>query len=468
MATFQAQALCIQLTAMPQLAEALSARDDWTGTKDAAARRRAQTRLNMRAYRKRKAQERKTEALSDAMIKSEPLVECWDIKQESMSTISASRATQLYSKRTPVLPIRSKRTQFNFVFPLSPDHLITLLQYNALRALAVNRTLISGILTTPLDCDVETVHVVPYPTNPDSVPSALLPTILQQTIPHGDWVDMFPCAEGRDNLIRAAGTFDEDELWDDCIGGLYEGYPDDEMERRGMIAWSPPWDISGWEMSEGFVRKWGWLFKGLPGPLEATNRWRIGRGEEPFEDADLPSGTVFVGSSVKPNRCHYDDPSKSTSLSDEVSPTDNDDGHVASPSALLPTAFLFLPEHRRSVKKHLPENENDKAPNPPERTSSKREVLWESKYKNESQETLEAALTEAAKQILYTNKKLKRQVSMDVTYWTGYLDLVKMKQDQIAITTELKAVQSNTNSSLPWQSSTSSRVTKKFEDEFNS
>lgn len=57
---------------------------------------------------------------------------------------------------------------------------------------------------------------------------------------------------------------------------------------------------------------------------------------------------------------------------------------------------------------------------------------------------------------------------MDVTYWTGYLDLVKMKQDQITITAELKAVQSNTNSSLPWQSSTSSRVMKKFEDEFNS
>ncbi|KAM0191007.1 hypothetical protein ACHAPA_002841 [Fusarium lateritium] len=298
MTTFQAQASCIQLTAMPQLAEALSARDDWTGTKDAAARRRAQTRLNMRAYRKRKAQEKKAEASSDVLVKSEPLVECWDIKQESMSTIPASRATQLYNKRTPVLPKRPRRTMFNFVFPLSPDHLITLLQYNALRALAVNRTLISGILTTPLDCDVEAFHVVPYPTNPDAVPSALLPTILQQTVPHGDWVDMFPCAEGRDNLIRAAGTFDEDELWDDCIGGLYEGYPDDEMERRGMIAWSPPWDISGWEMSEGFVKKWGWLFKGLPGPLEATNRWRVERGEEPFDDTDMPLHPAMAGLTI--------------------------------------------------------------------------------------------------------------------------------------------------------------------------
>ncbi|KAF4435372.1 hypothetical protein F53441_13525 [Fusarium austroafricanum] len=293
---------CIQPTSMPQLAEALSLEDDWTGTKDAAARRRAQTRLNMRAYRKRKAIEKKAKTSNppaETLIKSEPVVECWDIKQESMSIIPASHAKQLYSKKGPLLPYKTSKDQFNVIFPLSPDHLITLLQLNALRALAVNRTLISGILTTPLQCDEEAFHVVPYPNHPDLVPSSLLPTILQQTVPHGDWVDMFPCPEARDSLILATGTFDEDELWADCIGGLYEGFPDDEMERRGIIAWSPPWDISGWEMSEGFVRKWGWLLKGLSGPLEATNRWRIERGEEPFNHDDYPPCPVVTESVVQ-------------------------------------------------------------------------------------------------------------------------------------------------------------------------
>jgi hypothetical protein len=188
-----------------------------------------------------------------------------------------------------LLPDKPGKAQFNIVFPLCPDHLITLLQFNALCALAVNRTLISGILVTPLDCGEEVIHVIPYPTKPGLLPPSLLPTTLQQTVPHGDWVDLFPCPEGRDRLIRAAGTFDEDELWADCIGGLYEGFPDDEVERRGIIAWSPPWDITGWEMSEGFLRKWGWLFKGLRGPLEATNRWRIQRGEEPFVHDDCTS-----------------------------------------------------------------------------------------------------------------------------------------------------------------------------------
>ena len=235
---------------------------------------------------KRKALAKKAEA-SDAvagtLTKLEgPLVECWDDEQQSVSIVSASRLKQLYNARNPLLPQKPRRGKSSVVFPLCPDHLITLLQFNAIRAMAVNRSLISGLLVTPLDCDQEVIHVVPYPTEPNLLPPTLLPTILQQTVPHGDWIDMFPCPEGRDRLIRAAGTFDEDELWADCIGGLYEGFPDDEVERRGIIAWSPPWEITGWEMSEGFLRKWGWLVKGLPGMLEATNRWRIERGEEPF------------------------------------------------------------------------------------------------------------------------------------------------------------------------------------------
>ncbi|KAI0478169.1 hypothetical protein F4859DRAFT_478788 [Xylaria cf. heliscus] len=275
----------IQLASMPQLAEAITREDDWTGTNDAAARRRAQTRLNTRAYRKRKALAKKAGASIVAVgtrIKSEAEVECWDIERQSISIVPSSRAKQLYNAKRPLLPGRPRKEKFNIVFPLCPDHLITLLQFNALRALAVNRTLISGILATPLECDKEVIHVVPYPSNPELLPSTLLPTILQQTVPHGDWIDLFPSPEGRDRLIQAAGTFDEDELWADCIGGLYEGFPDDEVERRGIIAWSPPWNITGWEMSEGFLRKWGWLVEGFPGMLEATNRWRMERGEDPL------------------------------------------------------------------------------------------------------------------------------------------------------------------------------------------
>ncbi|KAH7333241.1 hypothetical protein BKA65DRAFT_41856 [Rhexocercosporidium sp. MPI-PUGE-AT-0058] len=276
----------VQLESMPQLAEAISVEDDWTGTKDAAARRRAQTRLNTRAYRKRKALVKKVGVSitsTETLVKSEPLVECWNFELQSISKIPASRIKQIYNPKNALLPRGTRAEHLRIIFPLCSDHLITLLQFNALRASAVNRTLVSGILTTPLDCAGEEVtHIIPYPTRPDLLPPSLLPTTLQQTIPHADWIDQFPSPEVRDRLIRAAGTFDEYDLWADCIGGLYEGFPDDEITRRGIVAWSPPWDITGWELSEGFLRKWGWIFKGVPGVLEATNRWRLERNEEPL------------------------------------------------------------------------------------------------------------------------------------------------------------------------------------------
>jgi hypothetical protein len=231
-----------------------------------------------------------TTATTDLQPKpEETLVECWDISQQSVTAVPALHINQLYNARNPLLlppeqdGRRSQQHQFkNIIFPLCPDHLITLLQYNALRALATNRALTNQLLTTPLSCTEEVIHVLPYPTTPKhlhSLPTSLLPTEMQQTIPHGDWIDLFPSPEGRDRLIRAVGTFDEDELWEDCIGGLFEGFPDDEIKQRGLIAWSRPWDVAGWEMSEGFVRKWGWLVRGVPEMLEATNRWRGLRGE---------------------------------------------------------------------------------------------------------------------------------------------------------------------------------------------
>lgn len=82
--------------------------------------------------------------------------------------------------------------------------------------------------------------------------------------------------------MRAIGTFDEDDLWADVIGGLFDGFPASECEHRGLVAWSPPWDISGWEISEGFWRKWGWTLRGCKEALDATNKWRRERGETPL------------------------------------------------------------------------------------------------------------------------------------------------------------------------------------------
>lgn len=59
-------------------------------------------------------------------------------------------------------------------------------------------------------------------------------------MPHPVW---------RDNMIREEGHFDDDDLWCDVIGGLYEGCPDSMATQRGIVAWNPPWD-SKWVFSE--------------------------------------------------------------------------------------------------------------------------------------------------------------------------------------------------------------------------
>jgi hypothetical protein len=67
-------------------------------------------------------------------------------------------------------------------------------------------------------------------------------------------VDLIPHPVWRDNVLLALGRFDEDALWADTIGGLFDGFPDAEIERRGVICWASPWDFSRWEISEGFRR----------------------------------------------------------------------------------------------------------------------------------------------------------------------------------------------------------------------
>jgi hypothetical protein len=82
----------------------------------------------------------------------------------------------------------------------------------------------------------------------------------------------------RDNILRNQDNLDADALCDDFLGGMGEGLS--EVQGRGMILWGEPWSEDGWEISEGFARKWSFLLKGCTDLIESTNRWREARGEE--------------------------------------------------------------------------------------------------------------------------------------------------------------------------------------------
>lgn len=209
-----------------------------------------------------------------------------------------------------------------FIFPLSTDHLLHLIQYNVFRAFVSNKRTLNTLLTgwtdnppSPTTCPISGPYrddTTVYPLNPN-IPLSLVPTRLQQIRLHSLWINFFPFPYFRDNLIRREGSFDHWELLQDLIGELMSitparkrqgtpltitvsdpkptwtppltaGYDDDEITagRKGLIVWGEPYDIQSWEATPGFLAKWSWAVEGCDDLVESSNRWRLMRGEEPM------------------------------------------------------------------------------------------------------------------------------------------------------------------------------------------
>lgn len=207
-------------------------------------------------------------------------------------------------------------------FPLSSDHLLPLIQHNALRALARNNSLLEETtsLISPAEADLATIDrcdglITLHPRAGQlSPPSSLHPTDSQTKNPHLSWLDMFPSAHLRDNLIEHQSTLD---VWDFCydlfgdlIGNytpasasvssiarsgneMDEDYSDDVSAGRCcLIVWGEPWAEENWEITPRFLRKWASLLEGCETLIESSNGWRVKRGEEPLQlgvDLDLQS-----------------------------------------------------------------------------------------------------------------------------------------------------------------------------------
>jgi hypothetical protein len=159
------------------------------------------------------------------------------------------------------------------------DHLLSLTRINVYRAHINNLSLI-GVAIDERLCDDDTIS--PFnligPVQPESwanvFPPSLHPTSMQRSCQHHPWLDFFPHPRVRDNLIRALGRYDEDELCLDIIG-FWNPDPAENM----LLVWGEPHDITNWEVTESFIRKWGWVIQGCPEILNSTNRWRARRGE---------------------------------------------------------------------------------------------------------------------------------------------------------------------------------------------
>lgn len=256
----------------------------------------------------------------------------------SQNTSSTSKGTTAIVERarafqgspsTASVHAQTSLTPPSFIFPLSTDHLLHLVQYNVFRAFVSNKrtlnTLLKGWTATdtpasPTTCPLSGPYrddTSVYPLNPN-IPLSLFPTRLQQTCLHSLWINFFPFPRLRDNLIRREGRFDHWDLLHDLIGVLMSATParerrgtpsfftvsdpknmrtppltagrdEDEVTagRKGLIVWGEPHDMQSWEATPGFFAKWSWAVEGCDDLVESSNRWRLIRGEEPIRLSKL-------------------------------------------------------------------------------------------------------------------------------------------------------------------------------------
>jgi len=275
----------IALVPMKQLAEARTKDDDWTGITDLTARKKRQARLSKRLQRRRKERQTQptrsseflaTEESSDlhhsAKLLREPLCQTVQVVRCSQ-TPQVSRVSGISSLSYPPWCNNDpKITGSGIWFPLTADNLINLIEFNVYRAFLTNMSLLGKMPACKSAPRVGT-SLAPF-----EFPPSLHPTAVQLKTPHPSWMDMFPLPALRDNLILSQGFFDEKDMCMDMLGGLF--YARCGNEKKGLIIWREPWDVNGWEVTDGFAVKWGFLLKGCDGLLEATNRWRDVRGEE--------------------------------------------------------------------------------------------------------------------------------------------------------------------------------------------
>ncbi|KAJ0419470.1 hypothetical protein BJY00DRAFT_286135 [Aspergillus carlsbadensis] len=270
----------------------VEADDDWAGLGDAKERRKRQNRLNQRAFRQRKRamQKKRTvqEQIEELIATGEVTLLPRTSSTEPPPSVTGEgnplvaqwerRACFLGDEIDKLLERFSQRAVESYVHGSpSADHLLTLCKVNVFRAFMSNMYTL-GMSPGPEWMEDEAIS--PFCTSlpgyhtEDQLPVSLRPTQIQLSTSHHPWLDFFPFARLRDNLIMA-GDFDDHPLCLDIMG-----FWDVRDESCGLLVWGDPTIPQNWEVSEQFLRRWPWVVAGCPELLEYTNRWRSSRGEK--------------------------------------------------------------------------------------------------------------------------------------------------------------------------------------------
>lgn len=157
------------------------------------------------------------------------------------------------------------------------DQLLTLIQFNVFRAF-LNNTVSMGFTMEWLEsADAISPFCFASSIQMSSLcPASLQPTSRQVAVSHHPWIDLLPVPTMRENLLCALeNDWDDTDLCRDLVEFCQE-----PKELVGLIIWGEPWDPSGWEITEGFLKKWAWVVKDCIELFKSTDHWREMRGDK--------------------------------------------------------------------------------------------------------------------------------------------------------------------------------------------
>ncbi|KAJ9149770.1 hypothetical protein NKR23_g4127 [Pleurostoma richardsiae] len=288
---------------LPRLTEVWNPRDDWSGITDPVERKKRQNRLNQRSWRKRKHAQLEhsppPELVSAVVLGAvaadfQPSTQQGEtIQDEANNTIRQLTHLVHVCPRRRAKVYRFTREAYNdyTMHVPRPTYLPLLIRLNVLHAIARNAAAIGFTAEGLCNDDLISPFNIHGPRRANvpptwaSCPRDLQPTAVQLALTHHPWIDLIPIPVLRDNVLQvaAAGIIDEDELCGDLLDVV-----DTSTEKASLIIWGESWDIRGWEASVPFLKKWGFLLRGCPEILQATNYWRGRRGEKRLDLTLLP------------------------------------------------------------------------------------------------------------------------------------------------------------------------------------